>query len=660
MKFVHFSVSAILWLAFSNGVISEDLYQNEKQIVDIVPKGPGRPVIPAITIPIVVPGSEAPATIPAPDSEQTSEPAPQTSTVSPQTAAPTVSENTVDVPEENDSDSQEDMSETEELPSNQEEIPDADAESENVEDVNIPESDEATINPSPTPSASQNLLAESSELTMQEESEESTENVNSDIETDESTLEPVTQSTENHPVGEGYFPCHSSKGKRLMEVTCERVQIPDGLCGRCPLRETSASGQFKRCNDIYDTNSATCKEAMLEYVEANGDCDPVRSSAVPLWISGDSNAQEEIDYFLYSVCELCCDCIPMGSKLTDYNNLLEAHTVLNPTLYDAERGNCPAHAEYDLCMVLPAVRYLTKVDGEIQDLPPACPLLNEWLNSDMSIDWETNPKTVLDVTSKTFLNGALDAISCDSSGTWNKCYVMEDKQNHLALPEENISAENDIQNSDINEESILNPETIPGQENDATGVKDEEEDSSVSDSSNACFPGDALVEIENGGHKRMDELLIGDRIRVSNSTFSDVYMFSHRDEKVQSFEFLEISTNFTTLSLTSGHLISIKRKGELVPSYVMAKEISKFDLVLSSYGEWVPVLSISRIKKNGLYNPHTLHGDIAVNGVIASTFTRSIKSSTAVAFLAPIRAMYASGIFGEATLGEFLTHGVLS
>ncbi len=52
------------------------------------------------------------------------------------------------------------------------------------------------------------------------------------------------------------------------------------------------------------------------------------------------------------------------------------------------------------------------------------------------------------------------------------------------------------------------------------------------------------------------------------------------------------------------------------------------------------VKSISEVEVQGLYNPQTLHGDILVDGVQASTYTTAVPPQAAHVLLAPLRAVY--------------------
>jgi hypothetical protein len=56
------------------------------------------------------------------------------------------------------------------------------------------------------------------------------------------------------------------------------------------------------------------------------------------------------------------------------------------------------------------------------------------------------------------------------------------------------------------------------------------------------------------------------------------------------------------------------------------------------------VVSVTTIHDVGLYNPQTLQGDIVVNGIKASTYTKAVKPDLAHSLLSPLRLAYA--VFG--------------
>lgn len=448
--------------------------------------------------------------------------------------------------------------------------------------------------------------------------------------------------------GQGYFPCHPNKGLIDTTVSCRRVEIPSLLCKRCALRPVTISGEFLRCDNIFDTATDACKEAMMEYVEANRECDPARASTVPKWIAGDVEATKAVDYFLYSVCELCCDCIPMGIRAADFRRLRESHSEASPTLWDAHRGNCPAHAEYDLCRVLPKAAYFTGVGEPEDDRPSVCPDLNSWLNSERSSNWQTDPSTEISNSTERFLEGALAALMCHRSFIWRKCFAMEKLQDHIDIP---LNSESGPEPGSFEEDAATPPDMVDGQESDASG--------STEESVGSCFPSNATIELQSGKVIRMDELHIGDRVRVSEFKFSDVYMFSHRDETSAPSVYLRVTAGEVSVVMTEGHYLHVKRKSSN-PILVQALHVVVGDNVELGSGLWKPVTDVSTVSAQGLFNPHTIDGSIVVDGIRTSTFTNAIAFRTSQALLSPIRALYNVGGIGERQMGSFLRRGVPS
>lgn len=79
--------------------------------------------------------------------------------------------------------------------------------------------------------------------------------------------------------------------------------------------------------------------------------------------------------------------------------------------------------------------------------------------------------------------------------------------------------------------------------------------------------------------------------------------------------------------------------GNLVPT----ETVKIGDSLTLANGKNSAVIAVKSAANNGLYNPQTSHGDIIVNGVVASTYTIFIKSAAAHTFLALIRALYRTG-----------------
>ena len=150
----------------------------------------------------------------------------------------------------------------------------------------------------------------------------------------------------------------------------------------------------------------------------------------------------------------------------------------------------------------------------------------------------------------------------------------------------------------------------------------------------ACFPASAEVTLENGAIKRMDEIEIGDKVLTENGIYSEVFMFTHRDKRTTS-EFVEIQIESgRKLELTEGHYLYV---GKQLKS---AESVRIDDMLSLSNGTTEKVQRIRKVLNVGLYNPQTSHGNIAVNGVVTSTYTKSIHPRTAHSLLSPLRLFF--------------------
>lgn len=226
--------------------------------------------------------------------------------------------------------------------------------------------------------------------------------------------------------GQGKFPCHGNKDV-LGAHGCSSVTLPTNLCSACPLKAVADNGDFVNCGQIYDLDAAGCKSALQTYVAANP-CDTKRAAQVSGWSGFD---KESLDYFVYSVCEQCCDCIPLGTQEWQYESLLGQHSDADPALYKPNRGNCPAHAFYDVCKIYPNIKYMKAPGGpDHPDWPNACPLLDSWFYSGASTNW-LNQNTELSFPVQRFLNNMNVANQCKAESVWKSCWDMEKKQNRL-------------------------------------------------------------------------------------------------------------------------------------------------------------------------------------------------------------------------------------
>lgn len=152
-----------------------------------------------------------------------------------------------------------------------------------------------------------------------------------------------------------------------------------------------------------------------------------------------------------------------------------------------------------------------------------------------------------------------------------------------------------------------------------------------------CFPADASVLLEDGSSKLMKDIKVGDRVQVSEKEFSDVYMFSHKIIKAKA-EFVKLTTEKSVLHITAPHYLYVN--GRLAT----AGSVKTGDKLKLASGEETVVLKVATEWKEGIYNPHTLNGDIVVNGIKTSTYTTAVHPTVAHAILAPLRALYQAGV----------------
>jgi preprotein translocase subunit YajC len=182
---------------------------------------------------------------------------------------------------------------------------------------------------------------------------------------------------------------------------------------------------------------------------------------------------------------------------------------------------------------------------------------------------------------------------------------------------------------------------------------------STNKNSSSCFPAVATVELESGTIKRMDEIVVGDRVKISSGVFSEVFMFTHK-VPTGVFDFIRLATTSgNSLALSAGHYIHVN--GGLVS----AASVVVGDTLQLGTGELTTVTFVSQVTSTGLYNPQTLDGDIVVDGIRASTYTTAVEPRLAHAGLSPLRALYRSIGFsctsfnkGADSLANMLPSGV--
>lgn len=186
-------------------------------------------------------------------------------------------------------------------------------------------------------------------------------------------------------------------------------------------------------------------------------------------------------------------------------------------------------------------------------------------------------------------------------------------------------------------------------------------------SPNACFPADERVTLSSGHVVRMHQLSINDMVLSStssssllsspssffSSTASRIIAFSHRDKTIISrfvhifFEFRDGSVNDVRLS--PGHFIYRHMAvSEHVTELVMASEIKAGDVLVdgrvSDVRDHPVVVSVNASWGRGLYNPHSMNGDLVVGGgVRVSCYTSAVPPAVATSAFTPIRLIFRLG-----------------
>jgi Hint module len=134
----------------------------------------------------------------------------------------------------------------------------------------------------------------------------------------------------------------------------------------------------------------------------------------------------------------------------------------------------------------------------------------------------------------------------------------------------------------------------------------------------------------------MDALAIGDRILVAPGVYSPVYLFTHKLSGGAPHAFLRLRTAAgPAVSVTPGHYLPVSGRG-----LVAAWSVRVGDELTLASGEVSPVVAVEAAKRQGLYNPQTVQGDIVVDGVVSSTYTTAVEPATAHAALYALRVVY--------------------
>lgn len=177
------------------------------------------------------------------------------------------------------------------------------------------------------------------------------------------------------------------------------------------------------------------------------------------------------------------------------------------------------------------------------------------------------------------------------------------------------------------------------------GVVEFPQDTPTTDNGRACFPSNSTVELQDGRVKTMEDLRTGEKVRVGAGKFSEVFMWTHRDGRFEGNWYVTLfMEGGATFTATMGHFVYVCRNREVG----CRREVFSVERVRVGDSVWlvaggkeettVSVTSVVRTSSRGLYNPQTLHGDIVVDSVVVTCYTKLASLLTAHGSLAPLRA----------------------
>lgn len=172
----------------------------------------------------------------------------------------------------------------------------------------------------------------------------------------------------------------------------------------------------------------------------------------------------------------------------------------------------------------------------------------------------------------------------------------------------------------------------------------------------ACFPAGEIVNLASGSGIPIERLELNQHVQLPQtedfhpSSSNAVFAFSHRDPSAFSvflkFTFISPSKIMSHIRISKGHYIYVHKRSEsrqfFSPqvehaSLIPAMRVRPGDSFVGATGEKMLVLAVEETVAKGLYNPHTMHGDIIVNNVRVSCYTTAMKPVAANVALAPLR-----------------------
>jgi len=155
-------------------------------------------------------------------------------------------------------------------------------------------------------------------------------------------------------------------------------------------------------------------------------------------------------------------------------------------------------------------------------------------------------------------------------------------------------------------------------DHDCDGTPDHDADDHDSSGGGAgCFSKVTTVEVEGKGVIKMDNLEVGDFVRVGKDNYSQVFSFGHLAKDAEA-DFLQIhfkselaaAPKEAPIELTARHMLFVDGQP------VRADSVKVGDML----NDGKIVTDVKSVKRAGVFAPFTQSGEIMVNGVRASTY----------------------------------------
>lgn len=137
-----------------------------------------------------------------------------------------------------------------------------------------------------------------------------------------------------------------------------------------------------------------------------------------------------------------------------------------------------------------------------------------------------------------------------------------------------------------------------------------------------CFSSHATADVKGIGKVTMNQLKVGDQVLTSSGNYETVYAMAHRHAS-KSAEFIQIYSSLKDdpLEMTEKHMIFLDGN----PNPVPASAVKVGDQLKTLDGPRY-VTKISKVTRNGIFNPLTVDGTIVVNGIVTSVYSALLSN----------------------------------